>query len=388
MKKVVVAKELYLFSLGIYLICMPLGAMNIGLVGSALKIVAVLPVLAAVFGSRCMKIRLPIFTQIAFACFAAISVLWSIAYNVSIERVISYVLLLLVLLSGCFFSYTEKEVDRIKRILVWSSRVTVIAVLLFGGLIENRLYLNGIINEDPNYLCAYFLFGVIAALQRTTYDEKGITKVKVFLELTIYLYLILSTGSRGGLLAIMAGVAVYFLNYEDFFSRKSLIKVVTLILLLFVFLLLMYILPDELRMRFTVDSVADSGGSGRTQIWANISHVLSNSNLGRQLFGYGTGTIKEVLAQFGFPPKVAHNIFLETLVELGVTGLLVYAFSIFSFIKVSFGQKDKFALCVIVGMFVLSLSTSIYTFKPYYNIMLYILLCQRKESRDRNQLAD
>ena len=67
-------------------------------------------------------------------------------------------------------------------------------------------------------------------------------------------------------------------------------------------------------------------------------------------------------------------MFIESLLELGVVGLIIYAVAIFSFIKAAWKQKNKFAFAVVMCMFVLSLSTSIYTFKPYFNIMLYIIL--------------
>lgn len=69
-----------------------------------------------------------------------------------------------------------------------------------------------------------------------------------------------------------------------------------------------------------------------------------------------------------------HNMFLETLVELGAMGLVFYCFAIGKFVKRASEFRDKFSFAVIVCMVVMSLSTSIYTFKPYFNIMLFIVM--------------
>ena len=69
-----------------------------------------------------------------------------------------------------------------------------------------------------------------------------------------------------------------------------------------------------------------------------------------------------------------HNIFLETLVELGVFGLIFYCLAIGTFVKRSLKLNDKFCFAVLICMIVMSLSTSLYTFKPYFNIMLFVII--------------
>ena len=69
-------------------------------------------------------------------------------------------------------------------------------------------------------------------------------------------------------------------------------------------------------------------------------------------------------------------MFLETLAELGLGGLCLYSLAIFLFAKAAYRKRDGFSLPVMFCMIVMSLSTSIYTFKPYFHIMLFIVMSQ------------
>ena len=57
------------------------------------------------------------------------------------------------------FKYTENDINKIKYALTWSSRLTALVMLVFAEYVGGRFRLMGIIEEDPNYLCAYLAFG-------------------------------------------------------------------------------------------------------------------------------------------------------------------------------------------------------------------------------------
>ena len=153
-------KKLYIIALCVYLICLPLNTIKLGGLGSALKIIAI-----GVW-SRYIKQNEVLRAQLFFTLFAAISIAWSFSFDESFSRVISYVELLALLYSCACFRYSKEEIDLVKKALVWSSRITAIIMLLFAGYNEGRLWLTGILTEDPNYICAYFAFGVIFVFQK------------------------------------------------------------------------------------------------------------------------------------------------------------------------------------------------------------------------------
>lgn len=368
-------KDLYLKSLILYLLCLPLNAMNIGPFGSALKIIALLPIL---FAFTTLKVRLNdlLKTQLFFTIFAMLSILWSFSVNVSIGRIISYIELYALLLTGSCFNYNETEIKKIKSALAWSSRFTAIVMLKYAVYVRGRLRLMGIIKEDPNYLCAYFTFGAIFALQKIVEEKSIWCKLTGILEIVFYLYLILISGSRGGLIAIFAGVVAYmFISFGKKNIKKSIGILLVGILIVVVFSQLIKYLPPVLQSRFTLSNVAQDGGSGRSEIWANGIDLYSRGSIFNWLFGYGTATTRTLFGYYQYSEvNVMHNIFLETLVELGVFGLIFYCLAIGTFVKRSLKLNDKFCFAVLICMIVMSLSTSLYTFKPYFNIMLFVII--------------
>lgn len=375
-------KSLYIFSLIIYIICLPLNAMNIGAIGSALKLLAVLPIGIAIFGGV-LRFSSSVISQLCFTVFALLSMAWSVSFDTSMSRVVSYVLLFALIISGSAFTYTAEEIKKIKRALAWSSRLTAAVMLIFAEYVRGRFRLMGIIEEDPNYLCAYLAFGVVYAIDILTKNNKVYRKILAVAELILYFYLILVSGSRGGLLAILSGALIYLLTYSGK-QDKHIIKKVILAMAIFAMVsVLIDNLPENLKLRFTVDNVVEDGGTGRTTLWAQAFDLFANGGVLRQLFGYGTATISLCFTRFNYSEiNVAHNMFIETLAELGIVGLILYSVAILTFIISAFKNKDKFAFAVIVAMFVMSLSTSIYTFKPYFNIMLFIIMLENMRNED------
>lgn len=380
MRKVVSFKDAYIFLIIVYLVTLPLNAMSLGSFGSASKALAVLPVLVALFSRNSFKLQAPEKMQLVFTMFATFSLVWTVSVENSIVRVISYVLLFALLFSATMFQYTEDEVRKIKYSLVWASRITAVLVLSFGQLSAGRLVLRGIITEDPNYLCAYFAFGTVYCLNKIIVNKKFFQKLFAIAELAVYLYLVFATGSRGGLLALMAAIGAYIVVSSGEKSKHILAKIVSLALLVVLVSIILSNLPTVLRERFTIESVENSGGSGREDLWRYALDMYGRSDWFKHIFGFGTATARYSLGFHGYNRvNVIHNMFIETLVELGIVGLVLYSLAVFAFALKSFTFKDKFAFAVMACMIVMSLSTSICVFKPYFNIMLFIIVCENSE---------
>lgn len=366
-------KKAYVFSVFIYLLALPLGAMHIGAVGSALRIIAILPVFFAIANLKKLYISKPIIYYMLYILICGLSVLYSTDMVAAKSKFISMLLLFLLLLSSCFFKYSDKDLDLFKRALVWSSRISCLLCLIFNNYVQGRMYFqSGAFSEDPNYFCAYLSFGVINALEIMLRNGASLkSKILSLIELSVYLTVALLTGSRGGLLALLFGIAMFIL----FSNRKVLsIKTIMIISLVSISLYLgTQFLSDDILSRFTVENVSETGGTGRTIIWAKALKMFGMSDIFRKLFGQGLGNTVNSWVKYGFKEAhVCHNMFIESLIEIGLIGLITYISGVCSFIQEAF-KRDRYAFAVVVVMFFLSLSTSISTFKPYINIMLYIL---------------
>lgn len=358
--------------------------MNIGSIGSLLKLIGVFPILFALCKHKGFKLNRLSLYYLGFFFISFNTIIWSINFSSTINRCISIFEFFALISSPCFFEFSTKEYEKIKKALVWSSRITVILLLMFGSLYEGRLTLSGIINEDPNYICMYFSFGLVAAVEQTMNCENKKYRLFSAGEAALYLYCVLLTGSRGGLMAIAACfISATFLctkgSVHNF--KKDIQKLMIFILGILAFVILVQQLAPDIIQRFTIESVVEKGGTGRTKIWESGIDLFKNSSIFRELFGYGSATVLRSLQSHGYyNAAVMHNIYLENLIELGLIGFFYYIAMIICFFKKSIKFHSKFSTCVLVGFIVMCLSTSLYSFKPYINLLLFIVLqCNLKE---------
>lgn len=379
------SKKIFIYALGLYFFCLILGAMNIGEFGSMLKVLAALPVgIWLLQRHRIVANRLLLWACF-FVCCCAASYIWSIIPEESVTRIGTQVLYLFMLVAVSSYSYNLDQLVFLKKSLLWSSRITAIVVLFSGSYYEGRIYLSGIIQEDPNYLCAYFLFGISVTLN-IMLDSK-ILKKRLFAvaELIVYIYIIVGSGSRGGLLAVLACSSIVFFSYQN---GKNIIKSITkkiaiTIVVCSAIFVASSLISGEILQRFALETLIESNGTGRFGLWRDALNAFSDSDILRQLFGYGTASAQAITWLFPFERhNVFHNIFIEVLLELGVIGLIAYVLHIFSMINFVFKRKEYFAFSVVASMLILSLSTSIAAFKPYWNIAMYIFCIRNMEKRE------
>lgn len=364
--------------IGVYFICLIVGAMNIGVFGSLLKLLAIVPVGIWLIFSH--KIKLMFCTKITFlyVLFLVFSLFWTIDFSATIERIISQITFLIMIIAVSAYSYNEREILFLKRCLVYSSRVSAVVVLLSADFYEGRIFLNGIVKEDPNYLCAYFFFGVISAIVILLSREALKNKVFSMIELCIYFYIILATGSRGGVLAIIMSIIIFLLFFRNK-NRCTVSEFMTKLLFVFsiglILSIVMTYLSTEITERFTLMAIKTSDGTGRFDIWESALNAYNSSGLFRQLFGYGTASAIKVTYLFPFNHHlVYHNIYIETLIEVGLIGFCLYLLFVGSYVYLSIKNQNMFCLAILMGLVILSMSVSISVFKPYWNIMLYTII--------------
>ena len=374
------SKRAYIVSLCLYFLCLPLDAINIGAIGSALKIIALLPMGFALIRLPHIKISKFHVLYFAYICACFLSLINSKHTDISLSKIITFIQLFLLMLTAGCCEYSADDIRFLKNTLIWASRISLILILLLGTYRQNRLVLhNEIIKEDPNYFCLYLSFGIIYCLQKIFKKTQSnfLYKILGIGELIVYLFVIVYTGSRGGLLAILFACFAYILFYTNKSSsfRKLIIIVAIALILYFV----LQTLSENMQTRFTIDDVVESGGTHRIDIWAQGIDLFVKGSFLQKVFGYGISTTRLTFIEEGYYYQlVMHNIFLETLVEIGVLGLIVYCYMIFYFLKEAFKNNDKFSFAVIIGMIVMSISTSLSSFKPYINIMILIICLSRK----------
>lgn len=371
--------SLFTRCLGLYYVALILGAFNIGSIGSLLRIIGIVPILiwAVQYKGRIRnnKITIPVFL---FVIFVGLSYFWSIDKGSTSQRIVTQFSFLLLTISASTYNYSSDEVKYLKSMLIWSSRISVASTIIFADYFQGRMYLHGLLREDPNYLCAYFMFGVVACIERIISDEWPLKKKLLpFGEIMLYAYTIISTGSRGGAIAVLVGIIVcyYNLQNEKGISLRRIVGPIILIIsagVLF-YLLSNHIAPDILN-RYSLSSLTRSDGTGRYRIWSDAMRTYKEAGLFRQLLGFGSGSALAIARSHNFFfVNVMHNAFIENLLEIGLLGVVWYVVYVFRSWNSARIMRDYFSFSVISGMIVLSFSTSIGAFKPYWNIILFII---------------
>lgn len=368
------------YMLIIYFLAVPLSTVPIfDKFGSILRLLALLPIVAIIL-KRGFKYRLTKLSilQLIYSLFLLFSVIYSIDVKSTIVRFNTNILFFILLFMTSSINFKKFDIVRLKNALIWSSRIMCFIVLLFGSSsIESfgRVVLtSGLVKEDPNYINGYLLFGVINSLEILLNKNSIRLKIFALLELFIYFYVSFLTGSRGGLLAIVASFAIYFLIYIinskriRYYLRSLIFLSITLLLIY----LIISLLPNDLLSRFEISNIIQGRASKRFDIWENSFYIFKYSNTFNKLFGFGAGTIQTIFGSLINLKVVAHNIFIEQLLEVGIFGLLLYMLFIFHTVKKSVKEQDYFSTAVIIGFIVLSLSTSLYGFKPYWNAIIFV----------------
>lgn len=372
--------------LGFYFICLILGSMNMGALGSLLKLIALLPIGIWILTKRTVRINKITISIILFVGWTALSYIWTINSEVTYQRLVSQFTFMILMFSVAGYLYNDSEVFFLKKCLIWSSRLTALVLLLTGSYIEGRLYLSGIIDEDPNYLCGYFLFAVVwcieILLDKNTRLSRRITSI---VELFLYAYLIFSTGSRGGLFAIVTAILVEILFQDGKGGKVGIVKkILIVIIILAITTLVSNYLPSEMVNRYAYHTIINSGGTGRYDIWNDAINAFLKFPFGRQLIGYGAATFRQITFLYPFRQhNVAHNIFIENLAELGVIGLIVYLVHLISYVTSSIRKRNTYSSAILIGLIMLSMSTSIQVFKPYWNLMAFVLINELRVSAEQ-----
>jgi O-antigen ligase len=173
-------------------------------------------------------------------------------------------------------------------------------------------------NQFAAYLVAFIpLLGAFMMTARSTIVRAMLAGV-----LLVTLYVLLLSGSRGGLVALFVGTGVYYLLYSRHTLPKSLMNLTMVyVAVLLVMGLVFFTLPDttasglllKLSGKFT-DVTETDYSSGRLETWGAGLKLFMHS----PLFGTGWRT---------FIPLVgwnSHNDYILFLVTTGVVGLYLY----------------------------------------------------------------
>jgi putative inorganic carbon (HCO3(-)) transporter len=286
------------------------------------KITAILALLALVFSTLHSRKKLPrevfylllLVGQLFLA--AGLSPVWR---GGAVQSALAFAKILILVVIMALVVTTAARLRQL--IFVQAASVAVIALVtvLKGHLILGRL--EGTLGgsyADPNDLALAIIISLPMCLALLFLTRSLLWKAPWAAAILVMLYAVLSTGSRGGLIALIAAAATFLWEFAIRGRRRY--------LLVFAGLLGMAlwtfsggILVERFRETFSpnkVDTAAyDSAQARRALFWRSVEVTMEHP-----LFGVGPGNFMQVSGDW----HMAHNSFTQMSSEGGIPALIFY----------------------------------------------------------------
>ncbi|MBQ6999016.1 MAG: O-antigen ligase family protein [Clostridia bacterium] len=373
------SKSTIVFAL--YLFLLPLDFINIGL-GSVSKLLSFLVVGVTLLGDiKRMNFSFGLISIMAlYICWNCFSLFYSGNVSNTLERIISLSLNYMMIIVCGSISRNERELKFLEKAIVLSGWFVLVLMLFFSRVTSEFrvIIVSGGQAQDPNYLCGFLMYPIVYYFKNIFNRQKRVSSIVSFVLMIIF---VLLTGSRGGLIAVIgACICCYLLNN----SNKNKIQgfIISALILVFVYMIIMAIMPEELLARFDLSYTEEDRGAGRFDIWQSLLEQYADFGFVRHFAGVGAAAIRV------YSRKVAHNLWIETLFELGIIGLVLIILMYIAFGKRAWRSKEKICFSVLIGYIIMSLSMSLGVFKPIYVIFTMINLNFKFETEQEMELLE
>lgn len=361
------------YAIALYFALAGVDSFRIGTIGSLLKLVALIPLVFAILDLKNLRIRFSatLVFQILFLLLAVISLFYSINVGKTLSSVKTLVLnLALVFVLGMMEQYNQRELQFMQRALLAGGWITILLMLLFSDFSSGGRWtlLLGSETQDQNNINSFFLYTFSWHCSRLLLEKKKIHIIPTIFILAVVLF----TGSRGALLAFI--LVLFVLLCINFAHTKhtfrNIVLTVFLITVLFVsFYLILAQMPESVAERFSWDYIAEKGTTGRSRVWGYLLQHFSEDSIPRMLFGHGYGTTV-LVNPYG---KVAHNLYLDNLITIGLFGVMLQIASQGA-VALIFWKKKKYTLfAAYIGLIGMCMSLSLTAFKLMWNMLLIAL---------------
>jgi O-antigen ligase len=277
-------------------------------------------------GKNIYKMRDPFFIiLLIYTILTILSFFWSIDKEVTFQKSLITILPNFIVTLIVYHAINERA-DLEKMLLAYvigCSIVSVVSLYAYATgyyLIEEEEGRVTALNQDQNELSFLLSFGIIAIVYLLKYSGlKRITKSGLMLFAGLLAFIILTTGSRMGMvILIMIAGTLIFMNIK---SARVVLVVPLIIALGITFYVLLPLTTTE-RLLQVHDQVRSQDLTGRVTIWKHGVDAFESKDA--YVMGTGFYTFKSLMAaKTGWNPA-SHNTYLSTFIELGAAGFFIF----------------------------------------------------------------
>lgn len=298
------------------------------------KLLAIVVIAIRVFSARPFKVSKSLNTFIPLLLYATLSILWSINAGNSIRAVFLFLIPSLLVMEAVDISVnSEKEI----RIYLWSfvlgSVFTVVLALINRGQVVSDAVIAGeerlsALGQDKNTYAYLVIMSIAIILFYFRQINQKILKYCLIIVLIASVFVVVSTGSRTGLMVLGLIVMLFVFSNGSITSKIGYVIIIVVSILI-----LLPFIPEATIARFSESSelVREGDFSERGSIWLRAVMCFREENW---LLGVGYSNFSEMLAQHYSGWKMAsHNTYLTYLIEFGVVGAFTFGIVLYAMIS-------------------------------------------------------
>lgn len=328
----------------------------------------------------------------------------SIAISIFVKEYIKLAVLFLYLTLGYNLSRLKK-IENLYNGFFWGSLIIAFLSLFYSvfpiSAFRETLFFGGYrfrgLMNDPNYFSILQLVSLIYLLNN---DKFNVYKKIGFS--SIIMLSILFSGSKTGLINLGIIFLAILIN-KYFLRKKTYISILKVLLLIIIFFGAAYILfTSNLLERFSMvnpsferifevfydfDDALSGSGSGRGRAWNQAIELLKLS----PFFGIGIGTYSNLNYVLSGERTIAHNTFLQLMVEWGSILSIVFFISVgvilFKAFKLKRNKNLNLSKCMMLPFILGSMSISLNNARLFWILLgaiYYFVQSYSKSSKNLN----
>lgn len=184
-------------------------------------------------------------------------------------------------------------------------------------------------------------------------------------------YIIVDSGKRGGLVALLLSLVIYYASISRFVSKKNKILLISfglIVTLISAFFFSDFFLTSEYVDRLLHGSEDSDYSSGRFLIYSDVISKYFDSDFIHWFLGHGLGSV----AKYSKFDTTAHNDFIEAIFDFGIIGFISYVYFYVTFLLQTLKIPNK--EIKLKGVFVYTLSLAFFI-SSFSHIFIYQYLC-------------